>query len=46
MDSLLNIDLISVGIAIAANIILGFVVFYQDRKNTTGRLFLLQTIII
>jgi len=46
MDSLLNIDLISVGIAIAANIILGFVVFYRDRKNTTGRLFLLQTIIL
>ena len=36
----------TVGIAVAANIILGTVVFLKDTRNATGRLFLLQTLIL
>ena len=46
MYSLFNIDLMTVGIAVAANIILGTVVFLKDTRNATGRLFLLQTLIL
>ena len=46
MYSLLNLDLITVGVAVAANVILGSVVFFKDTKNATGRLFLLQTLIL
>src|SRR5947199_118102 len=46
MNFILNIDILSVGIAVAANIILGVIVFYNDRKSATNILFLLQTIIL
>ncbi len=41
-----NLDLLSVGIAVASNLILGFMVFFQDRRNATSILFVLQTIIL
>jgi signal transduction histidine kinase len=43
MDIIANTDLFSVGIAIATSFILGFVVFYQNPKSDTGKLFLLFT---
>ncbi|MEK7616343.1 MAG: ATP-binding protein [Patescibacteria group bacterium] len=44
--STLNIDFLTVGIAIAANIILGFVIFFGDSKSHTNRLFFIQTIVL
>jgi signal transduction histidine kinase len=46
MNLLNNIDLISVGVAISANIILGTIVFFSDRRNATSILFLLESIVI
>lgn len=46
MNFILNIDILSVGIAIAANLILGSIIFFSDKKNTTAKLFLSQTIIL
>lgn len=39
-----NFDLLTIGLAIAAILILGFIVFYRDNKSATNRLFLLFTI--
>src|SRR3989344_1109969 len=46
MENLGNIDFLSVGVAIAANLILGFIVFIRQPRNTTYILFLLQTVIL
>ncbi len=46
MTFVFNIDILSVGIAIAANIILGFVIFVSNKRNITTTLFFLQTIIL
>jgi len=43
--SLQNIDLVLVGIAIAAIGILGFIVFFNNRKSVTNRLFLLFALV-
>src|SRR3989344_1043119 len=43
---IVNIDFLSVGVAVAANLILGFVIFFKDSKNATNVLFLLQTFIL
>lgn len=43
-DIVHNLDLLSVGIVVAATMILGFVVFYNNTKSTTNRSFLLFTI--
>jgi len=40
MDSFKNLDLLSVGIAIAAIGILGFIIFISNRKSVTNRTFL------
>jgi signal transduction histidine kinase len=45
MESLSNLNLISVGIAVAAIAILGFVVFFNDRKSSTNKAFLLFSLI-
>jgi signal transduction histidine kinase len=44
MSASLNLDLFSAGFTIAASLILGFVVFYKDRKSATNRLFLFFTL--
>lgn len=41
MQNLQNLDLLSVGIAIASTAILGFVIFFNNRKSQTSKLFLL-----
>lgn len=43
-SNLNNIDLLSVGIAIAAIGILGFIVFFNNRKSITNKTFLLFTL--
>ncbi|MEK7547090.1 MAG: ATP-binding protein [Patescibacteria group bacterium] len=40
MDFTRNLDLLSVGIAVAATGILGFIVFFNNRKSVTSRTFL------
>jgi signal transduction histidine kinase len=45
MGTITNTDLLSVGITIAASFVLGFVVFYQNPKSITGKLFLLFTVV-
>lgn len=40
MGLLQNLDLLSVGVAVAAIAVLGFVVFYTDRKSATNQSFL------
>ncbi len=40
MDIIVNLDLFSVGIAIAAIVILGFTIFYNNRKSITNQTFL------
>ena len=44
MNYLINTDFVTVGIAIAGNLILGFLIFFKDRKSATSILFLLQTL--
>lgn len=44
MFSFLNIDLLSVGITIAAGLILGFIVFFKNNKSATSIFFLLFVI--
>lgn len=44
MDIAFNADLISVGVAVAAAALLGFVVFFQNTKSATGIFFLLFTL--
>jgi signal transduction histidine kinase len=46
MDIFANIDLLTVGIAIAANLTLGFSVFFTNPKSATNRLFFIQTLIL
>jgi signal transduction histidine kinase len=41
----LRLDLYLVGVAVAASIILGFVIFYQNRKSITNILFLIFTLV-
>ena len=45
MTSLVNLDLFSVGIAIAGMGILGFIVFFDNRRSATNRAFLLFAIV-
>jgi len=45
MELLGNLDLLSVGVAIAGTIILGFAVFFADRESSTSKIFLLFTLI-
>src|SRR3989344_1644145 len=45
MFSSLRLDFLSFGIAVAASVILGFIVFFRDRKSATNILFLLFTVI-
>ncbi|MBU0570310.1 hypothetical protein KKB40_06085 [Patescibacteria group bacterium] len=40
-----NLDLLSVGIAVATSLILGFIVFFGNRKSTTNKLFLFFAIV-
>ncbi|NNM83956.1 hypothetical protein HKL94_01950 [Candidatus Parcubacteria bacterium] len=46
MQFIFNADLLSVGAAIAANLIIGYAVFRSSRGNVTNRLFFAQTIIL
>jgi signal transduction histidine kinase len=41
----LNLDLLTVGIAVAAILILGFIIYFANRKSATNKLFLLFTTI-
>ena len=41
----LNLDLLALGIAVAAISILGFIIYFSNRKSVTNRLFLLFTIV-
>lgn len=43
--SILNLDLLILGISIAVTTILGFVVYFNNRKSVTNRLFLLFTVV-
>ena len=45
VEWLFNIDFLLLGIAVAGNLILGFVVFLNQRKGATSRLFLAFTIV-
>ncbi len=45
-SGLINIDLFSVGLAVAANLLLGFVIFSRAPRSATNLLFFLQTIIL
>ena len=40
MDILLNLDLISVGITLAATVIIGFTIFFSNKESVTNRTFL------
>ncbi len=40
-----NLDLFAVGLSISASLILGFIVYYKDRKNATNSLFLAFTLV-
>ncbi len=40
MNSLVNLDLLSVGVMVAVTIILGFTVYFNNRKSITNKLFL------
>jgi hypothetical protein len=46
MNSFSNIDLLSVGVAIAANILIGFAAYLSNKKSATHKLFFVQTIIL
>ncbi len=41
----LNLDLLSIGIAIAASLILGSIIFFSDRKSVTNFLFLVIAVV-
>src|SRR6185295_4354843 len=43
---LFNIDFFGVGVAVAGNLILGFIIAFSQRKSITGKLFLALTITI
>ncbi len=45
VQSIFNIDFLLLGIAIAGNLILGFVVFFNQKKSTTNKLLFVFTII-
>ena len=45
MNLLENLDLLSVGTAIAATFVLGFVVFFSNRKSATNKTFFVFAII-
>lgn len=44
MNSIVNIDLLTVGVAVAGNIILGFAVFFSNKKSLTNILFLFLSV--
>jgi signal transduction histidine kinase len=46
MDILSNFDLLTVGVALAANILIGFAVFFSKKNSATNRLFLIQTLVL
>ncbi len=46
IDTFLNLDLLTVGITIAANILIGFAAFISNKSSATNKLFFLQTIIL
>ncbi len=39
MGALANFDLLSVGVAIAGTLVLGFVIYFTDQKSSTNRIF-------
>jgi len=41
-----NVDILSVGVAVAANLILGFIIFFKNYRSATNILFLLQTVVL
>ena len=45
MDILINLDLISVGITLAATVIIGFTIFFSNKESVTNRTFLYFTLI-
>jgi signal transduction histidine kinase len=45
MNTWLNLDLLSVGVVVAATCVLGFAVYFSDRKSITNRLFLIYCLI-
>lgn len=45
MGILANFDVLSVGVATAASFILGFLVFFSDKNNTSSRLFLFFSLV-
>ncbi len=45
MISFLNIDLLTVGVAVAASVILGSLIFFRDTGNLTYKLFLYFTVV-
>ena len=45
MDRLINLDLLSVGISVAAAGILGFAVYFNNRKSITNKTFLLFSLV-
>ncbi len=45
MDIFSNLDLLSVGLAVAATTLLGFTVYFSNRKSVTNRSFLFFTLI-
>jgi signal transduction histidine kinase len=42
----LNLDILSVGVTLAGNLVLGSIVVLSDRKSATSILFLLETIVV
>jgi len=45
MDLLANLDILSVGLAVASTVVLGFSVYFHDSKNITNRTFFWFTLI-
>ena len=41
-----NFDLLSVGVVVAANLLIGFAVFFSDRKSATAALFFALTFVV
>lgn len=45
MNVLINLDLLSVGVAIAGTLVLGFAVYFSDRTSLTNKFFLLFVLV-
>ncbi len=46
METLSNLDLLTVGIAIASNLIIGFAAYFSNKRSATNILFFIQTLIL